>query len=182
MLHYLKLMLQLLMSPLRGWEDVAECADTSRRTLLYGLLPLAGFAAISCFLGAFYQIHPTFAALLRDAVIEFIKYVVAYFVGVAVLSNILPRLTVSGKVNRERVELMCAYGVGIMSLIGLLSNLFPMEIVLFQFLPIYVVIVLCLGRKFVDVAEQNMLLFAGVSVLGLIVPVYLIERLLAFAV
>lgn len=182
MLHYLKLMLQLLMAPARGWEDVAESAENSRHTLLCGLLPLAALAALSAFTGRFYQLHPSFTPLLVKAVVMFIKYTVTYFIGVALLLNVLPRLTSDGLVNRERVELFCAYCEGMMAVIGILECVMPMDITLLQFLPIYVVVVICMGRRFVDVDERNIFRFAGVSVFGLIVPVYLIDMLLSRAV
>ncbi len=182
MLHYLKLMLQLLMAPARGWEDVAESAENPRHTLLCGLLPLAALAGLSAFTGRFYQLHPSFTPLLVKAVVMFIKYTVTYFIGVALLLNVLPRLTSDGLVNRERVELFCAYCEGMMAVIGILECVMPMDITLLQFLPIYVVVVICMGRRFVDVDERNIFRFAGVSVFGLIVPVYLIDMLLSRAV
>lgn len=182
MLHYLRLMLQLLMAPTRGWEDIAESADTPRRTLLAGLLPMASLAAITVFIGWFYELHPSFPALLVGAVVTFVKYAVTYFVGVWVLTYTLPRLTADGLVNREHVELFCGYCVGIMASIGILENLMPMELALFQFLPIYVIVVICMGRRFLDVEEHDIFRFAGISTLSVILPVYLIDWLLSRAV
>lgn len=182
MLRYLKLMLQLLMAPSRGWEDVAESAVDSRRTLLRGLVPLAALAALTCFLGALYQLHPSFSALLIDAIVTFVKYTLTYFVAVAMLVYALPRLTADGLVNRERVELFCAFCVGMLAIIGILEHLLPMELTLLQFLPIYVIVVMAMGRKFVDVGEENIFRFAGVATLSVILPVYLIDWLLGQAI
>lgn len=178
MLHYLKLMLQLVMAPTRGWEDVAAGADTPRRTLLAGLLPLAAIAAATVYLGAFYELHPSFAKLTVAAVVTFLKYAVSYFVAVAILTYSLPRLTADGLVNRETVDLFAAYSLGIMAAIGILENLLPMELTLLQFLPIYVVVVICMGRKFLDVDSADIFRFTAVGILSVIVPVYLIDMLL----
>jgi len=178
MLHYLKLMLQILMAPQRGWEDVEAAGETSRHTLLRGLLPLVGLAALTVGFGALYQLHPTFPALLIKAVVTFVRYAISYFIGVAVLTYALPRLTRDGLVSRERVELFCAYCVGMMALIGILENLLPMELTLLQFLPIYVVVVICQGRAFVDVDERGIFRFAACAIVGIILPVFLIDRLL----
>lgn len=178
MLHYLKLMLQILMAPQRGWEDVEAEGATARRVLLRGLLPLVAIAAVTVGFGALYQLHPSFSELLIKGVVVFLRYAISYFIGVAVLTYTLPRLTADGLVDRERVELFCAYCVGMMALIGILENLLPMELTLLQFLPIYVVVVICLGRGFVDVDERNIFSFAACAIIGIILPVYLIDRLL----
>lgn len=178
MLHYLKLMLQILMAPQRGWEDVEADGETSRHTLLCGLLPLVGVAALTVGFSAFYELRPSLPQLLIRAVVSFASYMISYFIGVTVLVYSLPHLSNSGRVNRERVELFSAYCTGMMAAIGILQNLLPMELTLLQFLPIYVVVVICLGRNFVDVGEQNIFRFAAVSIAGIILPVFLIGRLL----
>ena len=59
-----------------------------------------------------------------------------------------------------------------------MQNLLPMELTLLQFLPIYVVVVICLGRTFLNVDESNIFRFAAFSIAGLILPVYIIDWLL----
>lgn len=178
MLHYLKLMLQILMAPKRGWEDVEAEGESARLTLLRGLLPLVGVASLTVGVGALYELHPSFPRLLIQGVVVFVRYVISYFIGVAVLTYALPRLTLDGLVNRERVELFCAYCVGMMAVIGILQNLLPMELTLLQFLVIWVLAVIFQGRKFLDVGEQNIFRFAAFSIIGIIMPVYLIDWLL----
>lgn len=182
MLHFLKLMIQLVLSPARGWEDVALSAGDPRRTLLRGLLPLVGIAAVSVFLGAFYQLRPSAGLLIVQAVITFIKYCATYFIGVAALTAVLPRQAIDGNVERPRVEIFCAYCVGLMALVGILENLLPMELTLLRFLPIYLVIIMFIGRTYLDVDERHIFGFIGVAVAGLILPVYLIDRILSMAV
>lgn len=177
-MHFIKNMLQLLLAPTRGWEDV-DCDDTTpRRVLRRGLLPVVGAAALSVAFSAFYDLHPSAVGLLTKAVVVFARYMIAYYCGVAVLMYALPKLAIEGAVDRNRVELFCAYCTGIMAGIGILQNLLPMELTLLQFLPIYVVVVICMGRTFLDVDERNIFRFAAVAIIGLILPVYLIDKLL----
>lgn len=179
MLHFLKLMLQILMAPSRGWEDVGADTVSARQVFRSGLLPLVGVSALTVFFGALYQLHPSAGALIVKSIAVFARYVIAYFCGVAILTYTLPRLAIDGLVDRNRVELFCAYCTGMMAAIGILQNLLPMELTLLQFLPIYVVVVICIGRTFLDVDERHIFRFAALAIIGLILPVYLVDRLLA---
>ena len=181
MFHYLKLMLQLAMSPAKGWEDIAAGADSSRRTLTRGLLPVIGVAALTVFIGAFYALRPSFGALLIGSVITFAKYSITYFVGVAVLTFALPRLAEGAIPERESVEIFCAYSVGLMAVIGTLENLLPMQLSLLQFLPLLVIVVMCLGRNFLNINEKRIFQFAAVVTLSLVLPVFLIGSLVGAA-
>lgn len=176
--HYLRLLLQLVMSPARGWEDIADGAGSARRALLHGLIPLSAIAAITVYTGMFYQHGASFGALTVDAVVTFLKYSVSYFVAVAAMTYVLPRLTTDGLVNREYAGLFSAYCLGIMAAIGIIENLLPMEVTLLQFLPIYMVVVICRGRKFMDVDASNIFSFAALGVFCTIVPVFFIDWLM----
>lgn len=178
MLHYLKLILQLLMSPKRGWEDVLDDGKSPREVLLHGLIPLSLLTALTVGMGFFYQNHPQVGELIIKAVVTFIRYMLTYFIAVGILVYALPRLTFDGVVARERVELLSAYCVGMMALIGILENLLPMEIPLLQFLPLYVVVVIIQSRWFVDVDDNYLFRYAACAICGIILPVFLIDRLL----
>ncbi len=181
MLHYLKLMLQLVLSPTRGWEDIADGAESSRRTLTHGLLPTIAIASLTVFIGAFYELKPTFGALLINAVVTFTKYAITYFIGVAVLSLTLPRLTAGNTPEREISEIFCAYSVGLMATIGTLENLLPMELSLLQFLPLLVIVVMCMGRHYMRIDESQIFRFAAIVTLCIILPVFLIGSLVSTA-
>lgn len=181
MLHYLKLMLQLAMSPAKGWEDIAASADTSRRTLIRGLLPVIGVSALTVFIGAFYALRPAFGPLLIGAVVMFAKYIITYFIGVAVLTFALPRLAGDEIPERDKVEIFCAYSVGLMAAIGILENLLPMQLSLLQFLPLAVIVVMCLGKNYLHIDDGRIFQFAAVVTLSLVLPVFLIGSLVGAA-
>lgn len=178
MLHFLKLMVQLILSPTKGWEDIAISADPPRRSFTHGLLPLAGAAALSQFLCLFYFDAPPFGVVFLQAVVVFVSYAITYFIGVSVLSFFLQRTPD----ERFRIELFSAYSTGIMALVGILEGVLPMELTLLQFLPLYVIVVMCCGREFLGVEEKQIFRLAAVATLGNIVPVFLIGKLMSFAI
>lgn len=181
MLHFLRLMLQLVLSPLRGWEDVAISADSPRHTLTHGLLPLAAVAALTALTGLFYDINPSVGVILIQVVISFVKYVVTYFIAVAALTAVLPSIAIDGFMDRARVEIFCAYAVGLMAMTGILQNLLPVELSLLQLLPLYYIIVMCIGRTYLDVDEKRIFNFIIVDIVSIILPIYLIDYVLNIA-
>ncbi len=132
LLHYLKLMIQILMAPQRGWEDVSADNADAREVVRRALLPLVAIATATVGFEAFYDIHPSVAGLIIKAIAFFASYMIAYYCGVAVLMFALPRLAIEGAVDRNRVELFCAYCTGMMTMIGILQNLLPMGILIFH--------------------------------------------------
>lgn len=178
MLLFLKLIIQVVLSPTRGWDDVAVSAGSARSLLRRGLVPLIGVAGLSVFFRAVYQTHPSFGLLFIASVVTCIKYALTYLAGVMAFNMALPRLAIEGYVNSERVEIFTALCVGMMVIVGICENLLPMELSLLQFLPLLIIAVMCYGRIYLDVDERNIFRFAAVGTLSIIVPVYLIDKLL----
>lgn len=184
MLHYLKLMLQILMSPKRGWDDVAADETSPRYLLRQGLLPVAIVASLTVGLGFLYQIRPQAYTIILTGVVAFVRYMLTYFIAVALLVYLLPRVTNDGAVDRTRVELFSVYCVGMMALIGILENIIPYQkgntplLPLIQFLPLYVVVVMIQGRGILNIIENRLFIFAAITIIGIILPIFLIDGML----
>lgn len=178
MLHYLKLILQILMAPRSGWEDVLADGRNPRNVLFSGLIPLSALAAATVGLGFFYRNDAVAGELLIEAVVVFARYILTYFIAVALLLYVLPKLTFDGIVARQRVELLSVYCVGMMALIGILENILPMDIPLLQFLPLYIVVIIIQSRWFVNIDEHALFRYAACAICGIILPVFIIDRIL----
>ena len=85
MKRYLKHMLQLILSPGNGWEDIGKANDNPRDIALAGYYPLIALAAISVFMQGVYH-HAEFLVLFMRMIVTFLVYFVSYFFGVFVLS------------------------------------------------------------------------------------------------
>lgn len=182
MLHFFKLMLQLILSPTKGWEDIAFGADAPRHTFIHGLLPVAIAAGLSSFFCLFYFDSPPFGIVFLQAVVVVITYVITYFIGASAISFFLPMVIPGAEPERKRVELFCAYSTGIMAFIGVLEGILPMELTLLQFLPLYVVVVMCCGREFLSIDEKDIFRFGALATVSLVAPVYVIDKLMLSAI
>lgn len=178
MLNYLKLMLQLILAPSKGWDDVAASVPDSRRLLVGGLVPLCVLTGMSVGLSALWEYHPHVATIIIRGVVEFAVYMLTYFIAQALLAALLPRITEDGLIDRERIAVFSALCVGQMAIIGLLENLLPAEIALLQFLPLFVVIVIYRARAFLGVDPTKSGLMLAFGVVSVILPVYIIGAIL----
>jgi len=171
-------MIQILMAPKSGWEDVMTDDQSPRNVLLHGLSPLAVIAAVSVGLGIIYQHDARPEALLIEAIVTFARYFLTYFIAVALLTYALPHFTAGGNVEKRHIEILAAYCTGMMALIGILENVLPMEIPLLRFLPLYIVVVIIQSRWFLNIDEKCLFRYAACAVAGIILPVFIIDHIL----
>ena len=179
MLRYLKMMLQLILAPTKGWEDVSHTSMSARSALIWGMLPLAALAGASAVVTEMLEARPTTAKIILGVVVNFLQYPLTYFLADAVMTALLPKLTADGRVDRERLGLFLSLSVGMMALIGILVNVLPMEVTLLQFLPLYVLVVMVQGRRYLDVTDDRAGMLAALELGAVIVPIYLLNYLLS---
>ena len=74
LLYYLRDMVQLLLSPLKGWEDVETDSFEAKTLLLRGLLPFLAITALTVFVKAFYVADIHWIALIEQAIVCFMKF------------------------------------------------------------------------------------------------------------
>ena len=167
MLAYLKYLIQLILAPGSGWEDLEKRNPDPEEMLRRGLYPLLGIAAITEFLAFFYQRHITLAEVLVRAIADFGAYFISIFIAKLIFELYLGRLT-SVQPDNRRVMLMTVCGMGLMVLIQILSNCLPWNLVLLKFLPVYVVLVLYKAVPYIGVNKDSELRFIGLSAAAIV--------------
>lgn len=180
MLTYLKLMLQIVLSPSRGWDDVAGELPPARRTMLCGFLPLVLLTAMSSCISALWRNDTAVGSLVIGAVATFAVYAMTYFTCCALLNASLQRIEPEKDSDRtERVSLFASFTVGQMAVIGMLENLLPAELTLLQLLPLFEVVVIVKARAFLQIPAERTGLGVAVGIASCILPVYVFRALLS---
>lgn len=178
MLLYLKLMLQLVLAPLKGWEDVELTAPNPRRLFAAGLVPLCVVAGICASLAAWWLTASSLFTLIMRGIVCAVKYILAYYIAQAILISLLPRITTDGLIDRDRVNIFATLCVGIMACIGIIINAFPMEDI-FLFLPLIVVVIIYRARRFLCVERKKTGMMIAIGIISVILPVYILGRILS---
>ncbi|MCM1067067.1 MAG: hypothetical protein NC418_05785 [Muribaculaceae bacterium] len=167
MLTFLKYLIQLILSPGSGWEDIERTRPDAEELLRRGLYPLLGLTAATEFLAFAYQRHADLAVVLMRAVSDFGAYFVAIFIARLIFDLYLARLC-DVKPEPERVACLTVCGIGLMVLVQLLSNCLPWNLVLLKFLPVYVVLVLYKAMAYIGVRRRDALRYTGLAAAAIV--------------
>lgn len=176
MLKFLTCLIQLIISPAKGWEDIAAVGEDPRRICADGFYPLLGVTACSAFIQRFYIPELGPVALIQDAIITFIEYFVSYFLASFIFS-LFGAKVVDGELNEKKYHTFVIYNLSLLALITIVGNCFPMELPIVQFLPIFTIIVMWMGRRYMAVKEEFSFRFIFLSAVAILLSPYLLGYL-----
>lgn len=178
MLMYLKSMLQVVLSPSKGWDDLAAESPSGRRFLLCGFLPLLVFVAVSADVGQILMGGEISTVQMVVApVVNFAVYALSYFTCCTLLHAMLPRMGHSDAPSPDRIILFATITVGQMAVIGIFDNLLPAELTLLQLLPLLEIAVIARARDFLGTTGTNTGMTVALGIFAVIVPVYLFKTI-----
>lgn len=172
MMHFLKLMFQLVLAPRNGWADIRDDSDDARRVFAGGFLPLAIVCALSTFLQLFYHTDATPLVLLLRAIICFVGLFVTRYIAFFFYSLFLLR-DIDTSLNPERINLFILYVLSVMATMLTIINCVPFSPVLIL-LPLYSIVVIRMGARFMGVIHERLGHFMFLSIGALFLPPFLI--------
>lgn len=179
MLSFLKYLIQLVLSPANGWEDIASESPQPRALMRGGLVPLLCLTAASEFCALFWERGVQLGTVVIRALVDFGAYFVAVYIARLVFDMYMER-AVGRKVDTDRCGVLAVMAVGIMVLIQLVDNICPWHLILLRFLPLYAVLVLYKGAKYLDVPPQRDISFLLLATLATVVTPLAIYYLFFF--
>lgn len=177
MLSFLKYLIQLVLSPGNGWEDLAKESPDPEELTRRGLYPLLGIAAITEFLALIFHRHIRLADVLVRAIADFGAYFVSIFIARLIFELYLRKLT-GATPEPRRTATLTVTGIGLMVVIQIISNCMPWNLVLLKFLPLYVILVLYKAAPYIGVDKRSELNFIGLSAAAIVAVPLLLYYLL----
>ena len=176
MKHFLKNLLQLVLSPANGWEDIAAEDVRPEQIASKGFYPLTFVTALSVFVSALYSRHVEVFSLCLQALVTGLSYFLSYFVGTFALSLFVEPL-LNGRYDDDRCKTYTLYIVGMLAAIKTVVNCLPVSYVMLFFLPFYVALVEWKGVRYLDIKESRVGIFMILAIFGILVPPFLIDFL-----
>ena len=137
MKDYLKCLLQLILSPRNGWEDIEKGDVSPSRLAVDGFLPLIAITAVSVFVRAMFLHHVEFLTLFIDMIITFVVYFISYFFGTFILSIFMEPM-VDGEYDEQKCQTFTLYTLGLLALITIIFNCFPLPKIMLFFFALYI--------------------------------------------
>lgn len=171
---FLKYLFQIILSPAKGWEDMACDLNTNRINVrhlyIHAFLPLIATCAATSFLRLFYGAD--WLLCLASAIRVFVALFLTYHLGIHIISWFMPRLVdacVRDSQDQRRLAVEVMMSTAFIALVALVDNVIKVQIGLQAFLPFYVVFILWKGCDFLEIDRRQEGLFmivASASVLG----------------
>lgn len=102
MLKFLTCLIQLIISPAKGWEDIAAVGEEPRKICSDGFYPLLGLTACSVFIRRLYDSDLGLVTMIQGAIITFVEYFVTYFLASFLFSIFLGKV-IDGELNEKNI-------------------------------------------------------------------------------
>ena len=172
-LIFCKNMVQLVLSPTHGWEDVADEPEQPQVLLEKGFYPLLALVGVTAMTNGLYHPEPySYVLQLQTAIAQVVALFVSMMLARAAFEAILPNVAGCPE-DKVRFNTVCIYGISLMALIEIIGNLSPTPLAALWFLPIFIVPMIWQARNYLQVAKERQAAYLLVAFLTIIaMPVF----------
>ncbi len=178
---FIRHLIQLLLSPSRGWEDVSEATIAPDTLQHKGYYPLIGVTALSEFLPLIYSHGEGFLQALIAAIVIGFSLFASLFFAKLFLDMTLPKY-VNGSLNLTKVDVFTTYLMGINCIFCILTNAMPASMTFLRLLPLLSVIIIFKSTAYLGIKDENQLNFTGLAIVAVIVIPIAISSLLLYVI
>ncbi len=177
MLKFLRQIMQLLISPSKGWEDVSATGMTTMEITRKGFYPLLAVLAITFLIRlAYNDLGYTLIDALQYAIIGFTSYFVTQFIAGYFFSIFIP--SIGGNANSENKNTTyITFCLATLALINIVDNVIPVDFVLIKVLPVYVALIMFKATVYLDIRPNKIGQFMFLSVFSIGVPPFILSLL-----
>ncbi len=174
MLHFLKNILQLVINPTRGWEDVSGDASDPQELCRVGLYPMLAISALSC-VGGLWKLDSdtTLIAIIQNAIITFTSFFATKFFAEFMMGLTMDKICDKQPSSRKNSTIVI-YSLAILSIITIICNVVPLDLAVLNFLPIYVGYILFKSIRYESVAHDKQGHYMFLTIFTIILPPYLL--------
>jgi len=175
-LTYVTNIIQLILSPGSGWEDVSGSAvDRTIPTRQY-MFRLFGITALTVFAVLFHCADAHFALVFIKAVGVFASLFLTYFLARELFVTFLPGM-LDTEYSDVKSEAVISYTLSILSLIMIVFNLLPERLAIYYITPVFVALVFWKSDAYLGVAKDKNWHFILLGIFAVILPPILIQEL-----
>lgn len=174
MINFIQNIMQLILAPSRGWEDLSYADHDCRQLVRRRLFPMFGIAALTKFVQMAYKPELEFDVALIMAVVIFVSLYVTYYFADMMFREYLDRF-IDGVGDATKSCITISYTLCLLSMAITLCNVIPSSLGLPLLLPIAVALVFWKSSLYLKVKPDKDFAFECFGVLTIIVPPYAIQ-------
>lgn len=171
---YLKEILQLIMSPEHGWEDISYDSPDLKKLLVKAFVPWLIIVSLSVIISSFYAHSFEWVAMIFSILATFLKYFITYYIAGFAFSVFMPTFT-EGAGSEKLCNSLIIYSLGLLALINLIDNCLPVSLPLLGFFPFYVIFIMFRGMRYCKVAKGRGWPFTFLCAASVVAPPWLLN-------
>ena len=175
-------LVQIILNPRQGWTDAEKDRYSYRELLLTGFIPLLIIVGVAPLTSAYFKLSMTYTEAIISGVIDFSGYFVSVYLCAYLLEWGLEKWVGPKKASQNSLMTFIIYTISVMAFITLLTDVLPVDLSLWSFLPLYVIYIIWCGGRFLGIPSDRKPQFLAVGLLGLFCPPYIILYCLSFLV
>ncbi|MCM1451920.1 MAG: hypothetical protein NC102_06655 [Clostridium sp.] len=179
MVLFFRNMIQLMLSPSRGWEDVAASGQDASTLLRQGVIPSFLLAAGSIFAQLLFHLRLDTVDLFVGAFVIFVSYFVTLALAYRAFYARLKKWNT--RTDQGRCRIVADYALGLMALTTMICNFMPITLGLGYLLPLAITLVVWKAMPYLSVAEDREYDFLGLAFLAITLPPILIQAFFSWA-
>lgn len=176
---YAKQLLQLVLSPSRGWEDIAASGVDPKRVSARLMMPAFVLAAASNLPRWLFDSELVISDLVVDAVVTFVAYFVSFAISVQAFRTRLGKY-IDGEPDRERNLTVIVYTMTLLAISTIICNFTPFSAIMAYILPLLVGLVAWKSAALLRVKPDSEFGFAGFVMVFLALPPVVIQSAFAW--
>ncbi len=169
-------MLQLMLSPRRGWEDVAIDDIPSQKLMLNGFIPLVIIASATCLPAYWYHSGISLVGVIEQMIACLVKYVASFYIASFFMSLYIPTCT-GGEMSLNKNHTFIIYSLSLLVVLNVLTNLLPMVPDMLYLLPIYVLFIMWRGINYMEIKFEGVMQFIILDIFAVILPPFILQYL-----
>lgn len=177
MWRFIQRIIQLILSPARGWEDISAAVQRPEDIERNGFFPWIGIVAASEFLPLFYNPELSFFTALLSAIAVGGAMFASLFLSKLFLDITIYR-NVDANINAVKLHTFAIYLLAINGLFIIFDNAMPASMTFLHFLPLISILVIVKSATYLGIRSDNMMTFLGISIIALIIIPVLLTALL----
>lgn len=176
MWSFIKHIIQLVISPAKGWEDVSHAGLQPAELTRRGLYPMLAVLAVASMINLAYYDHFTLIEGLQTAIAKFTSYFVTLFIAQYLFSIFMPGIAGNaGSTFKDNSFVI--YSLSTLIFLTIITFLIPGNLAILKIIPALTIFVMFKGARYLDVKEEKMGHFMFLSVFSIGVPPYLLSFL-----
>lgn len=172
-------LLQIILNPWQGWHDAGKDYYNSHNLLVRGLVPFLIVVALSSLAEAVYYMAVGYMEAVIAGIIDFTGYFVSVFICNYLFTSALKKWVFPRRIDANDIMTLVIYSVASMALMTLLNNIFPADLALLSFLPLYVIYILWCARDYMDTPDDRRPHYLAVAMFTVFLPPYILSYCLS---